>query len=135
MTKKSILTPKTYNYEWKTVDEIIANMNTVVNFPTFGIGSVAGKTGVTETYTYRKAHELWLKLKEAFNAEAATYNPEAYDSKLGSVGKVERREVLRTRWWDELSEYDEEEYSDITSIIEVLHDYEKLETGRILFGS
>lgn len=73
--------------------------------------------------------------KVAFNKEAATYEPEAYDSKLGSVGKVERREVLRTAWWDELSEYAEDEYYDITRIIEVLHDYEKLETGRILFGS
>lgn len=135
MTKKSVTTPKTYNYEWKTADEIIANINTVVNFPTFGIGSVAEKTGETEPDTYRKAHELWLKLKDAFNAEASTYNPDAYDSKLGSVGKVERREVLRTRWWDELSEYGEEEYSEITSIIEVLHDYEMLDTGRILFGS
>lgn len=135
MTRKSILTPKTYNYEWKTEDEVIANLHTVVKFPTFGIGSVAKMTRVTDPETYRKAHKLWLKLKDAFNAEAATYNPEAYDSNLGSVGKVERREVLRTSWWDELSEYGEEEYSDITSIIEVLHDYEPLETGRILFGS
>lgn len=126
---------KTYKYEWKTADEIIANMNTVVKFPTFGVGSVVGKTGVTNPETYRKAHELWLKLKDAFNAEAATYDPEAYDSKLGSVSKVERREVLRTSWWDELSEYAEDEYYDITRIIEVLHDYEVLETGRILFGS
>lgn len=90
---------------------------------------------MTEPETYRKAHELWLKLKDAFNTEASTYNPDAYDSKLGSVGKVERREVLRTRWWDELSEYSEDEYFEITSIIEVLHDHEKLDTGRILFGS
>lgn len=76
-----------------------------------------------------------MKLKDAFNAEAATYDPEAYDSNLGSVGAVDRREVLRTRWWDELSTYAEDEYDDITSIIEVLHDYEVLETGRILFGS
>lgn len=126
---------KTYKYGWKTADEVIANINTVVKFPTFGVGSVAQKTGVTNPETYRKAHELWLKLKDAFNAEAATYDPEAYNSKLGSVGKVERREVLRTSWWDELSEYAEEEYYDITRIIEVLHDYEVLETGRILFGS
>lgn len=128
-------TIKTYKYQWKTAEEVIANMNTVVKFPTFGVGSVAKKTGVTNPETYRKAHELWLKLKDAFNAEAATYNPEAYDSHLGSVGKVERREVLRSRWWDELSTYAEAEYDDITSIIEVLHDYEVLETGRILFGS
>lgn len=126
---------KTYNYEWKTADEVIANMDTVVKFPTYGAGSVAKKTGVTNPETYRKAHALWLKLKDAFNAEAATYDADAYDSALGSVGKVERREVLRTKWWDELSEYGEDEYYEITRIIEVLHDYEKLETGRILFGS
>ena len=135
MTTKTTLTPKAYNYQWKTADEIIANIHTTVKFPTFGIGTVADKTGVTNPDTYRKAHELWLKLKDAFNKEAATYEPEAYDSKLGSVGKVERREVLRSAWWDELSEYAEDEYYDITRIIEVLHDYEKLETGRILFGS
>ena len=135
MTKKSVVTPKTYNYEWKTAEEVIANIHTVVKFQTFGIGSVAEKTGVTEPETYRKAHELWLKLKDAFNAEASTYNPDAYDSKLGSVGKVERREVLRSAWWDELSEYSEEEYCDITSIIEILHHGEKLETGTIIFGS
>ncbi len=126
---------KTYKYEWKTAEEVIANMDTVVKFPTFGVGSVAKKTGVTNPETYRKAHELWLKLKDAFNAETPTYDPEAYDSNLGSVGAVDRREVLRTRWWDELSTYAEDEYDDITSIIEVLHDYEVLETGRILFGS
>ena len=48
MTKISILTPKTYNYDWKTEDEIIANLHTVVKFPTFGIGSVAKMTRVTE---------------------------------------------------------------------------------------
>ena len=126
---------KTYKYEWKTAEEVIANMDTVVKFPTFGVGSVAKKTGVTNPETYRKAHELWLKLKDAFNAEAPTYDPEAYESNLGSVGAVDRREVLRTSWWDELSTYAEDEYDDITSIIEVLHDYEVLETGRILFGS
>ena len=62
MTKKSVVTPKTYNYEWKTAEEVIANIHTVVKFQTFGIGSVAEKTGVTEPETYRKAHELWLKL-------------------------------------------------------------------------
>ena len=50
---------KTYKYEWKTAEEVIANMDTVVKFPTFGVGSVAKKTGVTNPETYRKAHELW----------------------------------------------------------------------------
>lgn len=135
MAQTRIATAKDYNYEWKTADEIIKNMNTLVKFPTFGTGTIAKITGVTDENTYRKAHELWLKLKDAFNAEAETYEPTAYNSRLGSVGDIKRREVLRTRWWDELSNYNEEEYDDITSIIEVLHDYENLETGKILFGS
>ncbi len=123
-----------YNYQWSTAEEIIANLHTLKEFAG-SKGTLADLTRVTNPETYRKAHELWLKLKEAFNAEAATYNPEAYDSKLGSVGEVERREVLRSRWWDELSKYEEQEYREITSIIEVLHHGERLETGTILFGS
>ncbi len=126
---------KVYNYEWTTAEEIIANMNTRVEFPTFGIGTLVEICGATNPDTYRKAHELWLKLKAAFNAEAATYDPEAYDSALGSVGSKNRREVLRTSWWDELSDLDESYYSEVTIIIEILHDYEDLETGKILFGS
>lgn len=135
MAQKRIAIPKDYNYEWKTAEEIINNMNTEVNFPTFGTGTLAKITGVTDENTYRKAHELWLKLKEEFNAEAKTYVPTAYNSKLGSVGDTKRREVLRACWWDALSNQDEEDYYDITSIIEVLHDHETLETGKILFGS
>lgn len=131
----SIMTIRTYKYEWKTADEVIANMHTTVVFPTSYIGTVAKWTGVTNPDTYRKAHDLWLKLKDAFNAEAATYEPEAHESVLGSIGKVGKREVLRTSWWYKLSEYAEEEASDIISIIELLHYNEKLETGRILFGS
>ena len=97
--------------------------------------SIAELTKETNPETYRKAHALWLKLKDAFNAEAKTYDPEAYSSKLGSVGEVERREVLRSAWWDELSEYAEDEYYKITSIIEMLHHGEQLETGTIIFGS
>lgn len=134
-TKKTTLTVKPYKYEWTTVEEIIANMHTTVAFPTFGVRSLAELTGVTDPETYRKAHAVWLKLKDAFNAEAATYKPEAYDSRLGSVGKKERREVLRSAWWDEVSDLGEEYYDDVTCIIEVLHDDEMLETGRILFGS
>lgn len=134
MKRRKELKAEPYEYQWKTAEEIIANMHTVKDF-TGSKGTLADLTGVTNPEAYRKAHELWLKLKDAFNAEAATYDPEAYDSKLGSVGEVERREVLRTIWWDELSEYGEYEYDDITSIIEVLHHGEKLETGTIIFGS
>lgn len=126
---------RTYNYEWNTEDEIVANINTKVRWSKYTTCSLAELTGVTDPETYRKAHKVWLKLKEAFNKEAKTYDPEAYDSKLGSIGKVERREVLRSAWWDETSEYDEDLYYDITSIVERLHDEEKLETGTIIFGS
>ena len=132
---KQKVSAKAYNYEWKTAEEVIANINTPIKWSKNMACSIAELTGETNPETYRKAHALWLKLKDAFNAEAKTYDPEAYSSKLGSVGEVERREVLRSAWWDELSEYAEDEYYSITSIIEVLHDHEKLETGRILFGS
>ena len=137
MTKKNQgrLTVKTYTYEWETADEIIANMNTKVKFPTYGIGTLAGITGVTNPDTYRKAHELWLKLKAAFNAEAAGYNPDLFFSRLGSVGKVDRREVLRSAWWELLDGDSYGDYDELTRIIEILHGNEKLETGRILFGS
>ena len=126
---------KAYNYEWKTAEEVIANINTQIKWSKHMVCSIAELTKETNPEIYRKAHALWLKLKAAFNAEAETYDPEAYSSKLGSVGEVERREVLRSAWWDELSEYAEDEYFKITSIIEVLHHGEQLETGTIIFGS
>ena len=114
---------------------MIANINTQIKWSKHMVCSIAELTKETNPEIYRKAHALWLKLKAAFNAEAETYDPEAYSSKLGSVGEVERREVLRSAWWDELSEYAEDEYFKITSIIEVLHHGEQLETGTIIFGS
>lgn len=126
---------ETYKYQWKTAEELIANIHTRMNFPGLGNRTIAEITGVSDPETYRKAHGLWLKLKAAFNAEAATYNPRAYDSALGSVGSKTRREVLRSAWWDELSDLDEDDYFEVTFIIEMLHDGEKLDTGRILFGS
>lgn len=132
---KQKVSAKAYNYEWKTAEEVIANINTQIKWSKHMVCSIAELTKETNPEIYRKAHALWLKLKVAFNAEAETYDPEAYSSKLGSVGEVERREVLRSAWWDELSEYAEDEYFKITSIIEVLHHGEQLETGTIIFGS
>ncbi len=132
---KQKVSAKAYNYEWKTAEEVIANINTQIKWSKHMVCSIAELTKETNPEIYRKAHALWLKLKAAFNAEAETYDPEAYSSKLGSVGEVERREVLRSAWWDELSEYAEDEYFKITSIIEVLHHGEQLETGTIIFGS
>ena len=132
---KQKVSAKAYNYEWKTAEEVIANINTQIKWSKHMVCSIAELTKETNPEIYRKAHALWLKLKAAFNAEAETYDPEAYSSKLGSVGEVERREVLRSAWWDELSEYAEDEYFKITSIIEMLHHGEQLETGTIIFGS
>lgn len=132
---KQKVSAKAYNYEWKTAEEVIANINTQIKWSKHMVCSIAELTKETNPEIYRKAHALWLKLKVAFNAEAETYDPEAYSSKLGSVGEVERREVLRSAWWDELSEYAEDEYYKITSIIEMLHHGEQLETGTIIFGS
>ena len=132
---KQKVSAKAYNYEWKTAEEVIANINTQIKWSKHMVCSIAELTKETNPEIYRKAHALWLKLKAAFNAEAETYDPEAYSSKLGSVGEVERREVLRSAWWDELSEYAEYEYYKITSIIEILHHGEQLETGTIIFGS
>lgn len=132
---KQKVSAKAYNYEWKTAEEVIANINTQIKWSKHMVCSIAELTKETNPEIYRKAHALWLKLKAAFNAEAEAYDPEAYSSKLGSVGEVERREVLRSAWWDELSEYAEDEYYKITSIIEMLHHGEQLETGTIIFGS
>ena len=132
---KQKVSAKAYNYDWKTAEEVIANINTQIKWSKHMVCSIAELTKETNPEIYRKAHALWLKLKVAFNAEAETYDPEAYSSKLGSVGEVERREVLRSAWWDELSEYAEDEYYKITSIIEMLHHGEQLETGTIIFGS
>lgn len=99
---------------------------------------------------------LWERLKKEFNEEAKTYDPEAYDSRLGSVGEVENREVCRPDWWKALggekliksaSENrqmfipgekltdDFYDYWEITHLIEGEHYGEQLETGRITFGS
>jgi hypothetical protein len=81
---------------------------------------------------------MWERLVAAFNEEAKTYDPEAYDSELGSIGEVEDREVCRSAWWDALGG-DEligaEYYSAVTWLIESEHRGEQLETGWISFGS
>lgn len=44
------------------------------------------------------AEILWERLVKEFNDEAETYNLEAYESLLGSIGPVEDREVMRSKW-------------------------------------
>lgn len=103
----------------------------------------------------RVAGILWERLVHAFNEEAKTYDPESYDSSLGSIGEVENREVCCPNWWKTLGGEEligsrsedrgmivsgrvDDGYSDywvITHLIEEEHDGEKLETGRIHFGS
>lgn len=134
MKSKKEVTPQ-YNYDWTTADEVIAHRTTRRNFPGWGETTLVDIAGSAKVEDFRSAHELWLKLKDAFNAEAATYNKDAYNSKLGSIMEVERREVLRSAWWDTLDGDSYGDYGIITRIIEALHYGEKLETGIILFGS
>lgn len=124
-----------YNYEWKTLDDILKNKKTKIYFIGFGETSLDEITDGASNKDYKAAHELWLKLKEAFNKEAEIYDFELYDSKLGSVGPKEKREVLRTMWWDFFEGDKYGDYRTITRIIEMLHDGEELETGIIHFGS
>lgn len=104
----------------------------------------------------RIAEILWERLVDAFNEEAKTYDPDAYNSPLGSVGEVYYREVRRPDWWRALggeqligshhenrgiielgkkSDGSYEDYWVITHLIEEAHYGEHLETGIILFGS
>ena len=58
-----------YNYEWKTLDEIIKNKKTKVCFRGYSETSLDEITDGASNKDYKIAHELWLKLKEAFNKE------------------------------------------------------------------
>lgn len=126
---------KTYKFQWKTAEEIFENRKERMFFPCWGTGTLEEMLGEMSFEDYKNAHELWLKLEEAFNKEAETYEPEAYNSNLGSVGEVERREVCRPNWFYELDGDKYGEYGTMTSIIELLHHGEQLKTGKILFGS
>jgi hypothetical protein len=133
--KEEVVKMINYNYEWKTLDKILKNKKTKVAFRGYHETSLDEITDGASNKDYKIAHELWLKLKEAFNKEAEIYDHELYQSKLGSVGEKERREVLRSMWLDFVEGDKHGEYRKITSIIEMLHDGEQLETGIILFGS
>ena len=84
------------------------------------------------------ADKLWELLKTAFNKEAKHYDPETNSSRIGSIGDVTEREVMRSAWWDFLKAgklFGEENYDRLTRIIEREHCGEQLETGKITFGS
>lgn len=82
------------------------------------------------------AEILWERLVKEFNDEAETYNLEAYESLLGSIGPVEDREVMCSKWWQFVDGYlFDVDYNEITWMIEREHNGEKLATGRIHFGS
>ena len=135
MKKEEVVKMINYNYEWKTLDEILRNKKTKVCFRGYSETSLDEITDGASNKDYKIAHELWLKLKEAFNKEAEIYDHELYQSKLGSIGPKEKREVLRTMWWDFFEGDKYGDYRTITRIIEMLHDGEELETGIIHFGS
>ncbi len=135
MKKEEVVKMINYNYEWKTLDEILKNKKTKVSFRGYSETSLDEITDGASNKDYKIAHELWLKLKEAFNKEAEIYDHELYQSKLGSIGPKEKREVLRTMWWDFVEGDKHGDYRKIISIIEMLHDGEELESGIIYFGS
>ena len=124
---------KDYAYEWDTLDKVLKNLHTKKRFACYGETTLAQISDEPEDY--RIAEELWQRLKREFNAEAATYEPEKYDSELGSIGKKKDREVMRSAWWDRIKGDEIGDYDKHTTIIEILHDGERLETGRIRFGS
>lgn len=126
---------RNYNYEWKTLIDVLKNKDTKVTFRGYSETTLNEITDGATDNDYKVAHELWLKLKEAFNAEAEIYNNKMFQSKIGSVGPIERREVLRSMWWDFVDGDSYGDYRVLTNIIEMLHDGEQLETGIIYFGS
>ena len=126
---------KNYNYEWKSLKDILENKKTLINFRGYRETSLDEITNGATDNDYKVAHEVWLKLKDAFNKEAELYDNVLYKSKLGSVGSKNEREVLRTMWWDFVDGDSYGDYRTIINIIEMLHDGEELETGIIYFGS
>ena len=126
---------KAYNYEWNTIEDILENKSTKLEFAGWGETTLDEVSDGASDKDYTKAHELWLKLKDAFNQESKIYDNELYLSRLGSIGEIENREVLRSKWWDFLNGDEFGDYRTITRIIEILHDGEKLESGYIHFGS
>lgn len=121
-----------YQYEWVTAEQLIENIHTQRRFGG-SVGSISDYTEDPEEV--RNAHELWLRLRDAFNKEAKGYDPEVFISRLGSVGEVQRREVMRSAWWETVGGDEFGDYVKLTRLIEMLHHGEKLETGTILFGS
>lgn len=126
---------KTYTYEWQTEKDLIANIHTKMCFLGSQETTLAEIIGTDDEEVYRQAHKLWLKLKDAFNKEAAGYDPDLYFSRLGSIGRKECREVMRSLWWETLNGDKYGDYDQLTAIIEILHHGEDLQTGKILFGS
>ena len=53
---------KNYNYEWKTLDEILRNKKIKVCFRGYSETSLDDITDGASNKDYKAAHELWLKL-------------------------------------------------------------------------
>jgi hypothetical protein len=126
---------KKYDYKWKTAADIIGNVNTKRVFSGWGETTLAEIADTTDAGVFTKAHELWLKLESIFNREAKVYDPELNYSRIGSIGTVTEREVMRSMWWGVLGGDKYGDYDTVTRIIEALHQGETLATGTIHFGS
>lgn len=126
---------KKYEYEWDNAIKVIQNKNTKIEFSGWGETTLTEVSDNAKDEIYVIAHRLWLKLRDAFNEEAEIYYHRLYQSRLGSIGRKENREVLRSKWWEFLKGDKYGDYHTLTRIIELLHNGEKLESGTIHFGS
>ena len=73
-----------------------------------------------------------------FNDDCIRCYISSFDSKLGSCGKVEEREVCRDYWYNYVCNklnLNKDNYYYLTDIIEMMYDGIQLETGKIYFGS
>lgn len=80
--------PKTYKYEWKTAEEVIANIDTVVKFPTFGVGSVAKKTGGNEPRDLPQGTRTLVEVERCLQCRGSDLQPRSLQqqSRLGWKG-------------------------------------------------
>jgi len=132
---------KNYNCQWKTVNDIISNLDTKVVFKEWDNEVVTLREifkrfeSIDVLKDLEHAHAVWLKINNAFNEEASSYDENAFDSVLQSTGFVCRREIFSSKCWELFGGDKFGDYSIIAAMIGILHHSEGLETGKILFCS
>ena len=132
---------KNYNYEWKTINDIISNLDTKVVFKEWDnevvmLREIFRRFESTDVLKdVENAQVVWLRIKNAFNEETSSYDENAFDSVLQSTDSVSRREVSSSKCWELFGGDEFGEYSIIAAMIGILHHGEGLETGTMLFCS